>query len=191
MSIDTAKILAEGIERSRSDGRRWNVYGLVEKYDGLDADYRARNGIGSPEDYAECFGNLLTTAGLTRMTNLLTAGGGQALTNTSARIGVGDGSTAAAIGDTDLSAAAGSTHRQFEVMAATYPQVSAGVMTFRSVFSTSEANFAWAEWGIDIGTPTVAAGTTVGAVLLNRKVVSLGTKTSAAAWTFTVTITIA
>lgn len=174
----------------RADLLSWRVHGVVRKYEGEDADARA---LACGDDYDDVFefdGNLLTTAGLTRITSLITGGGGQAATNTSARIGVGTGTTAAAIGDTDLSAAAGSSNRQFEIMAATYPQVSAGVMTFRAVFTTGEANFHWQEWGIDIGTPIVAAGTTVNATLVNHKVVDLGTKTSAAAWTFTVTITL-
>jgi hypothetical protein len=131
----------------------------------------------------------LTTAGLTRLASLLIAGGGQGATNTSARIGVGDTSTAATIADTDLAAASGSTHRYFQPMDATFPSASAGVITFKSTFATGDGNFAWAEWGIDIGTPTVSGGTTVAATLLNRKVASLGTKVSGA-WALTATITL-
>jgi hypothetical protein len=75
-------------------------------------------------------------------------------------------------------------------MDATYPQNAAGVITARSSFQTGEANFVWAEWGIDIGTPTVVDGTTVAAVLLNRKVQALGTK-AVGIWVATATITIA
>jgi len=185
----------------RNDGIQWHAHARVDKFDGPDADRRARafallapdeeaTGDLIPDDTVDADGNQLVNAGLTRITSLMTGGGGQTLTNTSSRIGVGDGSTAVAGGDTDLSAGAGGTHRQFEVMAATYPTVAVGVLTFQSVFATGEANFAWNEWGIDIGAPTVAAGTTVNATLLNRRVVSLGTKTSASAWTFTVTITL-
>src|SRR6266566_3712465 len=148
---------------------------------------------GEPEDgvHEDPTSNLLTTAGLTRITSLIIAGGGQGLTNTSARLGVGDSATAAAIGDTDLGAASGAGHRQFYVMDATYPTVAAGVITAKSTFGSADAVFVWNEWGIDIGTPTVANGTTVGACLLNHKIAALGTKASGSAWTLTSTITIA
>lgn len=146
-----------------------------------------------PEDGTfESVGNELTTAGLTRITSLINGAGGQALTNTATRIGVGNGSTAFAVGNTDLSAAAGSTNRYFMTMTATYPSTSAGVITARASFGTADGNFAWNEWGLDIGTPTVTAGTTVNATLVNRKVPAggMGTKASGAVWDFTVTITL-
>jgi hypothetical protein len=73
-------------------------------------------------------------------------------------------------------------------MAATYPQRSTNVLSFRSTFSTGEANFAWNEWGIWNSTSTSDAN----ANLLNRKVEdpSLGTKTSAQSWQITADITI-
>lgn len=143
-----------------------------------------------PTELLVAEGNLLTTAGLTRITSLITGGGGQAATNTSARIGVGNSSTAAAVGQTDLQAAAGAANRWFQPMDATYPQVAAGVMTFRSTFATGDANFVWAEWGIDIGTPTVTASAVVNATLLNRAVQALGTKATGN-WVATATITLA
>lgn len=135
--------------------------------------------------------NLLTTAGLTRITSLITGGGGQALTNTSGRIGVGNGAGTAAVGDTDLGAAAGSTNRWFRVLDATYPTVAAGVITAYATFPSADGNFAWNEWGIDIGTPTVTSGNTVNATLLNHKTsFAQGTKTSGQAWTLQSTITL-
>lgn len=159
-------------------------------HDPLGAELRAL--VGDPEDgvHEDLTSNLLTTAGLTRITSLITGAGGQAATATAVRLGVGDGTGPAAIGDTDLSAAAGSTHRQFYAMDATYPTIAAGVITLKSTFSGSDANFAWNEWGVDIGTPTVTNGTTVNATFLDHKIVSLGTKVSGAVWAFTATITL-
>lgn len=165
------------------DSIKWRPVLTVAKYAGTDLTVDPVEVIVAP-------GNLLTTAGLTRITSLITGGGGQAATNTSARIGVGNSSTAAAVGQTDLQAAAGAANRWFQTMDATYPQVSAGLMTFRSTVGTADGNFAWAEWGIDIGTPTVTTGTTVNATLLNRAVQALGTKTSAGTWVATATITL-
>jgi hypothetical protein len=143
--------------------------------------------IGNP-DLGERFveGNLLTNAGIQRMEDLLIAAGGQALDATHSRVGVGDGTTAAAATDTDLAAIAGGTHRQFKVMNATFPSRSGQVVTWQSDFATGEANFAWNEWGVDAGT---ANGTTVAAPLFNRKVESLGTKATGT-WTLSGAVTI-
>lgn len=134
--------------------------------------------------------NLLTTAGLNRLTSLLIAAGGQGMTNTATRLGVGNSATAEAVGQTDLQASAGSANRWFQIMDATYPQQSNGVVTVKATFATGDGNFVWNEWGIDIGTPTVSSGNTVAANLFNRKVASLGTKASGS-WVLTVTVTIA
>lgn len=188
---------------TRHDSIRWQPRIMVEKFSqdatewvaresGLlapSADLIASYGI-TPDEVVEVEGNLLTTAGLTRLTALLIASGSpQAVTNTSARIGVGNSSTGEAVGQTDLQAAAGSSNRQFKVMDATYPQVSAGVVTLKSSFATGEANFTWAEWGVDIKTtPPATDGTTVNECLLNRKVAALGTKATGT-WALTVTLT--
>ena len=158
----------------------WNIHAHIDKYIGPEADARAAAGL-PPDDVADSDGNLITTAGLTRLTSLLTGAGGQAYDATHCRIGVGDSSTAAAIGDTALGAA---TNKYYKTVTGA-PTLSAGLMTFVAIFPTGQANFAWNEWGIDQGT---ADGTTVTAPLLNHKIASLGTKTSAAAWTFTVTV---
>lgn len=185
-----------------ADGLRWRPVALIEKWDADQLAFvQRRTGILAPTgdvlaahvapyEVVEAAGNLLTTAGLNRLTSLMIGAGGQAATATAARLGVGNSTTAAAVGQTDLQAAAGAANRQFKIMDATYPQQSNGVLTFKSTFATGDANFAWQEWCVDIGTPTVADGTTVSALMLNRKVESLGTKTSAGTWALTATITI-
>jgi len=180
----------------------WRARALVEKWtDDEVAWVRTKTGDPNPgpdrlrrliaPEVAESDGNLLTTAGLTRLTALLTAAGGQGMTATSTRLGVGNGVTGAAIGDTDLSASSGSTNRWFMPMNATYPSAAAGVVTVQSTWASADGDFAWNEWGIDIAAPTVVAGATVGACLLNHKSgAALGTK-STGSWTLTGTITIA
>lgn len=165
------------------DSILWRPVLTVEKYHGDDLSV-------APYETLVREGNLLTTAGLGRITSLIIAGGGQGATNTSARIGVGNSSTAAAVGQTDLQASAGSSNRWFQVMDATFPTASGGLLTFKATFGTADGNFAWNEWGIDIGTPTVTASATVNALLLNRAVQSLGTKTAAGTWVATATITL-
>lgn len=107
---------------------------------------------------------------------------GEAITafnNANARIGVGDSSVAFAAAQTDLQAASNKFRRAME---ATYPLRAANVITFRALFGTSEANFAWNEWGVF---NAASAGS-----MLNRKVEALGTKTSAQGWQLTVELTL-
>ncbi len=101
--------------------------------------------------------------------------------NANAHLGVGDSTTAFAKTDTDLQAASNKFRRPME---ASFPDVPSAVnaITFRSLFATGEANFAWEEWGVFNG---LAANT-----MLSRKVESLGTKTSAQSFQLTVTITV-
>lgn len=197
-------VLAEhvrlGVAVGDLDPVRWRARARVRKWDDDQVEWvRSRTGVLDPQgdllgahidpyETVEADGNLLTTAGLGRVTSLIIAGGGQGLTATATRLGVGDSSTAANVADTDLGAASGSTHRYFQVMDATYPSQSGGVITAQATYNSSTANFAWAEWGLDIGTPTVAGGTTVAAVLLNHKITALGTKATGT-WTLQVTIT--
>jgi hypothetical protein len=102
-----------------------------------------------------------------------------AFDNANAKIGAGDSTTAFAAGQTDLQAA---TNKFRQGMEATYPQRSANVLTFRALFATGDANYAWQEWGVF---NAASAGT-----MMCRKVESLGTKTSAQSWQMTATITI-
>lgn len=186
-----------------NDSLKWGVSWKIERY-GEDDVSRLADQLGrepssldfeehgvAPYDVSVVPNNLLTTAGLTRITSLILGAGGQAATNTAARLGVGNGAGTAAIGDTDLSASAGSSNRWFQIMDATYPQSAAGVMTFRSTFAPADGNFAWNELGIDIGTPTVTSSATVAAALLNHKTsIAQGTKASGQTWVATATITI-
>lgn len=102
------------------------------------------------------------------------------LNNSSAHLGVGDTNTAFAAGQTDLQAASNKLRKAME---ASYPTRSSGALTFRSLFGTSEANWAWQEWGVFNAS---SSGT-----MFSRKVESLGTKTSAQSWLMTATITVA
>lgn len=96
-----------------------------------------------------------------------------------AHIGAGDSTTAFDAGQTDLQAA---TNKLRKAQEASYPTRSGNVLTFRSLFGTADANWAWQEWGIFNAS---SAG-----VMMSRKVESLGTKTSAQSWQVTATITI-
>lgn len=102
------------------------------------------------------------------------------LNSSNAYLGVGDSSTAFAAAQTDLQAASNKLRKGME---AGYPTRSSGALTLRSLFGTSEANFAWNEWA---SFNAAAAGT-----MFTRKVESLGTKTNTQSWQLTATITLA
>lgn len=163
--------------------KSWDVVWTVRKWSDS-ADYRAGR---APDRVEKRKGNILLTAGITRMLNLLGGAGGTAYNATNTRIGVGNGTTSVSASDTDLSAASGSSNRQFKLVSGA-PSISGNQISWTASFGDSIANFAWNEFGIDNGT---SDGTTVTAPLLNRKVPSpsLGTK-SGGTWTLTVTITI-
>lgn len=143
-----------------------------------------------PYKTTELVGNLITNAGWTRLMNLLTAQGGtQALTSTAVRIGVGNSNTAEAYTDTDLGAAAGSSNRFFQPVSGS-GSLGTRTLAFSATFGTADGNFAWNEFGLDVGTPTVTSGTTVNALLFNHKAgIAQGTKASGQTWTATATLT--
>ena len=181
-----------------ADRFNWNCNWSVRKWDEDAVEYLTRKLGRAPkgadfaaariDPYEDNFiaGNLLTTAGLGRITSLITGSGGTAFNTANSRIGVGDGTTAVAIGDTDLSALSGATHRFFQLVDSA-PGHTDGVMTFVATFGSSDGNFHWQEFGIDNGT---ASGTTVTAPLLNHKLSDQGTKTSGQSWTATATVTL-
>jgi len=152
-----------------------------------------RSIVGPPEECAEIVGNLLLNEGIQRlqdMTMIATVLTNQTATNpwsnANAYTGVGDSNTAEAATQTELQAA---TNRFYKAMNATYPSRSNQTVSFQSDFTTTEANYAWAEWSISASATTASgAGFTTGTTNLNRKVAALGTKSSGT-WTLTAQIT--
>lgn len=120
----------------------------------------------------------LTNAGRDLIASAVIGAAYTAFNNANAYLGVGDSTTAFAQSQTDLQAA---TNKLRKAMDATYPQQATNVVTLKSTFGTSDANFAWQEWASFNGSS--------GGTMLQRKVESLGTKTSAASWALTVTLT--
>lgn len=164
---------------------------LIPIHHGITSDM-LRKYVGEPDEVEEVHGNILLNEGIARLISLLIGGGGTAYNNANAFIGVGDSTTAEAQTQTDLSAA---TNKFYKAMVATYPVTpgsgspAANSVDFRSDFTSTEANYVWNEWSISAGATTASgAGFTVGTTNLNRKVQSLGTKTTGT-WTLTATIT--
>lgn len=99
-------------------------------------------------------------------------------TNANSYIGVGDGTTAFAVSQTDLQG----SNKLRKGMNSTYPSRSANVLTFQATFLESEANFAWQEWAV--------FNASSGGAMLNRLVQSLGTKPNTEQWRLTATLTL-
>lgn len=189
-----------GVGAPLVEGGRVATRWLVERWDAEQTLWVARRaGVRSPRaaefavlgvrpyEVSEVVGNVVTTAGWTRLLNLAIASGGlQAFDSTHTRIGVGTGTTPAeAASDTDLIGAQ-TTNRYWKLVDSR--SVSSNVLTIVATFGGSVANIAWNEFGIDQG---LADGTgAVVAPLLNHKVgIAQGTKTNGQTWTATSTLT--
>ncbi len=155
-------------------------------------------------DYEELHGenNSVVNAGVNLIwerviTKNPTTGSTQALAafSTTCGLGVGISSAAVAVTQNDLQAATGSTARWLNAMNGSYPSTrstntsSSGSREceWQAQYGTTQANFAWKEWAVFNSTEGGYSSTYAG-TMLNRKATGLGTKTSAATWTFTVTV---
>jgi len=113
---------------------------------------------------------------------LINESGPQFFNNSNSYLGVGDDGTPFDVTQTDLQAVGGSGNAFRKGMDVGYPQRTLNAVTFRSLFATTEANYAWEEWGI--------FNANVLGTMLSRNVETLGTKTSAQSWQLTVTFTL-
>lgn len=137
--------------------------------------------VDTPFDVSEIEGNLLLNEGIGELLDLLCGlGTPAAFNNANANIGVGDSTTAESAAHTGLQA---TTNKTYKAMQAGYPQRSGQTVTFRAVFASGDANYAWQEF-------TVANGTSDTGKNLNRKVSAQGTKASGQTWTVDLSITL-
>ena len=123
----------------------------------------------------------LTTAGAQFLAKAATGLNSPTLfSSANAYLGVGDSSTAFAIGHTDLQAVTNKSRKLVTSIAE-----SSGVLTAVGSWGTSEGHYEWIEHGM--------FNASSGGTMLYRKVESpsLGTKTSSQVWTLTATITFA
>lgn len=135
--------------------------------------YKYWTGEATPFETVYVDNNLPLNEGITAVANLITNIGGEtAFSNAAAYLGVGDSTDVAVATQTGLQAA---TNKLYKAMDATYPQISSQTIIWRSTFTTAEANFDWRE-------VTVANGNSDAADNFNRKVSTIGTKTSSMEW---------
>jgi hypothetical protein len=147
---------------------------------------------GAPDEITEGEGNALTTAGLQRVTSLITSNTPKPFSNTYGMAGVGDSSAAFAVGQTTLQGT--SFYVGLNASMPVQPTV-AGAISATADFSGTQANYIWNEWCWAIATTTPVANATfatatTGGVMLNRAIQNLGTKASGAVWTLSAQVTI-
>ena len=153
----------------------------IEPYRGREDEFHQ---LFEPYEVIEGEGNCLLNTGIDEIWDLVTGaetGTNHLFNNANAQIGVGDSNAAAEATQTDLQAA---TNKTYKGMETGYPTSTSQKATFKSSFGSSEANYAWEEWvvkSVDATTPTN--------ICLNRKVESLGTK-STGTWTLEVEISL-
>ena len=130
----------------------------------------------------QCFlQNLLLNEGINELWTLVCGTGATKFDSANAYIGAGDSDTAASAAQTGLQAA---SNKLYKAMDGGYPTYGTSQKaTWRSTFSTSEANWAWKEI-------TVANGDADDHDNLNRKVQDMGTKSASYARTATLDITL-
>lgn len=87
------------------------------------------------------FPNLVVNVGGALMLDKLIGAAGTVFSNANAHIGVGNGTAAPAVAQTDLQGAS----KTRKAMEATFPSRSGQVMTFESIFGTGDANYSWEE----------------------------------------------
>ena len=146
----------------------------IEPYRGREDEFHQ---LFKPYEVIEGEGNCLLNSGIDEIWDLVTGASANHYDNTNAQIGVGDSNTAADPTQTDLQAA---TNKTYKGMESSYPTSTSQKVTFKASFGSTEANYAWEEWVVKHSTS---------AICLNRKVESLGTK-STGTWTLEVEISL-
>ena len=142
-----------------------------------DAAYQADQ----PYEISEFEGNLLLNEGIAELLDLLIGAGTPTnFGNANAYLGVGDSSTAEGATQTALQA---TTNKLYKAMESGYPSRTNQTVTWRSIFGSTDANYAWNEF-------TVANANSDSGDNLNRKVSAQGTKASGQTWTLDLSLTL-
>ena len=151
-----------------------------------------RMGMFAPDDVLVSEGNILVNNGVSRITSIITGGGGGMLTNTLGFLGVGNDSTASAA--TAAQTALQGSSQLYRPLEAGFPSLTTTTKTndtinVSALFSSGVAEFVWGEWCIgSVASGTVSqsstlAGTGTSPIMWNRKQDTLGTKGAGSTWT--------
>lgn len=160
-----------------------------------------RNHAVETSQFEESFENLFTTNGVNLLwigitqssvgsanTSGSAAGSNAIFNSTQSRIGVADGTTAAAAGDTDIQSSG--SNKTWQVVSGA-PSVSTNQIQFAASFGTSSANYAWNNFAVDnCGGSSATSSTRSGGTMLDHVVSSQGTKASGQTWNPTMTLSV-
>jgi len=168
----------------KQDSGHWNCRSTVRKYheditpfkeEGREAEF---DKLFTPYEVIEQKGNCLLNTGIDAIWDLVMEDDStNYFTEAETYIAVGDATVAANATQTDIQATANS---KYVVMYTSYPTTGTQAINFKASFGAEDANFDWEEW---------AVFETRNNISLNRKVESLGTKTTGT-WTLEVSITL-
>lgn len=159
-----------------SEHSQWRVEWKVDKW--FDT---ARKIAGfAPDETVVETQNIILDTGANEMLKLITGTGGTPFSATNSYLWVGTNSTAENAAQTGVLATG--NNRAYATIDAGYPMVTGRQMVYRASFGDDQANFAWNE-------ASIANGIGTSAVSMNRKVSSLGTKTTGT-WTLQISISL-
>ena len=174
-----------GLQASESWGNKWKCHSKAELF---------HPGTTEPYYVVEVDGNLLLNGGASLIWECLKGSGSTSTANAKhyfnslGALGVSTSLTAAS----SFQKALQGTAKKIKALSAGFPTHTTGStastaskITYKSTFTTTEANFAWNEWGVFNRITTGAPQR-----MLNRKVGALLTKTSAATASLTVTLSL-
>lgn len=159
-----------------SEHTQWRVTWEVRKW----ADTARKLAGFEPDEIVYDTQNIVLDSGANEMLKLITGTGGSAFSAANSYIYVGTDSTAENSAQTGVLASG--SNRAYARLESGYPIVEGRQMIFQAAFGDSEANFAWNE-------AAIANGIGSGAVAMNRKVQSLGTKVTGT-WSLRITISL-
>ena len=159
-----------------SEHSQWCVEWRVEKW----FDTAKKLAGLEPDEIAIETQNIILDSGANEMLKIITGTGGAAYSAANSYIYVGTDSTTENAAQSGVLATG--TNRAFSSVDAGYPTVNGRQMIYRASFGDEAANFAWNE-------VSITNGTGANAVSMNRKVASLGTKTTGT-WTIQLTISL-
>lgn len=158
------------------------------------------NKVDSSQFEEDSFENLFTTNGVNFLFTVAVSGLGAAnsagsaaaataaFNSTQARVGVADGTTAAAAGDSDIQSTG--SNKTWKVVSGA-PTVSTNQIQFAATFGTADANYAWNNFAADnCGGSNATGSTRSGGTMLDHVVSSQGTKASGQTWQPTLTLSI-
>lgn len=159
-----------------SEHSQWRVEWRLEKW----ADTARKLSGFAPDEVLCDVQNIVLDNGANEMLKLITGTGGTAYNAANSYIYVGTDTTPENASQSGVLATG--SNRAYAAMDTGYPVVNGRQMVYRASFGDTAANFEWNE-------ASIVNGTGANAIAMNRKVASLGRKTTGT-WTLQITVSL-